>query len=176
MKRVETVKITSDEFRWFEDDYVKGEPIGSAGTFGITYCCHKKNDADKTMYAVKEISKAKFYQIEQDARLELMQNMKNEIEVMQLLKHDNIVKLHEVYEDKNFIYLVMDYLKGGELFERISGADSMTEKDAANITRQMLDALSYMQSNNICHFDLKPDNIMFDTQAPDATLKVCSSP
>jgi len=77
-----------------------------------------------------------------------------------------------VYEDRNFLYLVMDYCKGGELFQRIADSDSLTEKHAANITKQILNALAYMQSHNICHFDLKPDNIMFDSESPNATVKL----
>eukprot|EP01084_Bolivina_argentea_P273943 466773_1 len=98
--------------------------------------------------------------------------MKNEIEVMRSLDHDNIVQLHEVYEDRNYIYLVMDYLSGGELFKHITDNDSLNENEAAKITKQILNALSYMQMNNICHLDLKPDNIMFENEKKDATIKL----
>lgn len=85
--------VSGKEMNWFDDDNVIGDPIGAAGTFGITYQCYKRNDNTKTLYAVKQISKAKFYQIELNARLDLIQNMKNEIEVMKILNHENIVKL-----------------------------------------------------------------------------------
>eukprot|EP01084_Bolivina_argentea_P026346 48986_1 len=124
IKRVSTIMVTS-ELLWFEDDYVLCDPLGEPGTFGMAFSCYKRDDENKTLHAVKQINKAKFYHIERSARLQILQNMKNEIEVMRSLDHDNIVQLHEVYEDRNYIYLVMDYLSGGELFKHITDNDSL---------------------------------------------------
>eukprot|EP01083_Nonionella_stella_P000491 1390_1 len=174
LKKVSTIMITST-LRWFEDDYIKGDPLGEPGTFGMAFQCRKRvDDSDtQTIFAVKQINKARFYHIEKSARLDILQNMKNEIDVMTALQHENIVQLHDVYEDRNYIYLIMDCLSGGELFGRISdNNDGLTERDAASITKQILDALDYMQQNNICHLDLKPDNIMFESDAEDAKIKL----
>ena len=171
VKRASTIMITN-QLLWFEDDYVLCDPLGEPGAFGMAYSCYKREDKDKTLYAVKQINKAKFYHLERKGRTEILQNMKNEIEIMRSLEHENIVSLHEVYEDRNYIYLVMDLLSGGELFARISESDSLTELDAATITKQILNALSYMHKNNVCHLDLKPDNILFATDHHDSPIKV----
>ena len=69
-----------------------------------------------------------------------------EISVLRLLIHPNIVQLVETYEDKSTVYLVMELVTGGELFDRIVEKGSYTEKDAADLIRQVLDAVDYMHS------------------------------
>ena len=72
--------------------------------------------------------------------------MYGEISVLRLLIHPNIVQLVETYEDKSTVYLVMELVTGGELFDRIVEKGSYTEKDAADLIRQVLDAVDYMHS------------------------------
>eukprot|EP01084_Bolivina_argentea_P311197 538636_1 len=169
-KRAHTVMLTSEEMQWFEDDYVKLEPLGEPGTFGMAFKCHKKG-ASSQLYAVKQINKAKFYFNETKG---VLQNMKNEIQIMNTLSdHGNICKLHDTYEDRNYIYLILDFLSGGELYGKIEEFEELEERHAQDITKQILSAIDYMQQHLVAHLDLKPDNILFVSGSwPDARIKI----
>ena len=80
---------------------------------------------------------------------------------MRRVDHENIIHLHEVYESENNIHLMLEYLNGGELFERIKKNGSYNEKDAAVIMRCILQALVAMHDRKIVHRDLKPENLLF---------------
>jgi calcium-dependent protein kinase len=66
----------------------------------------------------------------------------------------------------------MELCSGGELFEKISAIGNFTEHDAANLFRQMMNALNYCFTKKICHKDLKPENFLFASKAPDASVKL----
>merc|ERR1712032_1139443 len=96
---------------------------------------------------------------------------KQEIAIMKMMDHPNIVKLFETFEDHRNIYLVMELCSGGELFDRIIDAGHFTEVQAAILMQQILRAMFYMHENHICHRDLKPENFIFMTKDPiDKTL------
>ena len=86
-----------------------------------------------------------------------------EIDILKNLDHPNIVRLFEVFEDKNFFYLVTEICTGGELFDEILARKQFNEKDAAVIFKQVLSAIAYCHSKNVAHRDLKPENILLDT-------------
>ena len=67
----------------------------------------------------------------------------------------------EVYEDKDYLYLVSDYMKGGELYDALVEKKAFTEHDAAHITRQLLLAVSYLHNKGIIHRNIRPGNVMF---------------
>ena len=75
------------------------------------------------------------------------------------MDHQNIVKLYEVYEDDEFFYLIMDLLRGGELFDEIVKRQKYTENDAAEVMLQLLSAINYIHKKGFIHRDLKPENI-----------------
>lgn len=72
----------------------------------------------------------------------------------------SIVQLYEIYEEGPLFYLVLEFMRGGELFDRIMDMPDFTEKDARDCTRCMLEALSYMHARRIAHRDLKPENLL----------------
>eukprot|EP00931_Biecheleriopsis_adriatica_P018158 TRINITY_DN12799_c0_g2_i1.p1 TRINITY_DN12799_c0_g2~~TRINITY_DN12799_c0_g2_i1.p1 ORF type:complete len:535 (+),score=142.81 TRINITY_DN12799_c0_g2_i1:78-1682(+) len=86
---------------------------------------------------------------------------KQEIAIMKAMDHPNIIKLFETFEDRRFMYLVMELCSGGELFDRIIEAGHFGERDAAIIVQQILHAIFYMHKHNVCHRDLKPENFLF---------------
>ena len=92
------------------------------------------------------------------------------------MDHPNIIKLYEVYEDNRYIYLIMEECSGGELFDRIidriNNKNMFTEKEAAQIFKQMMSAMCYCHGQGICHRDLKPENLLFLNASEDAPLKV----
>lgn len=75
--------------------------------------------------------------------------------------HPNVIRLYEVFEDKKFVYLVMELCEGGELFERLIKKVTLSEDEARSFFHQLLKALNYLHSKKVCHRDLKPENLMF---------------
>ncbi|XP_066582376.1 calcium/calmodulin-dependent protein kinase type 1 isoform X1 [Prorops nasuta] len=89
------------------------------------------------------------------------------------LTHPNIVQLLETFEDKHKVYLVMELVTGGELFDRIVEKGSYTEKDASDLIRQVLEAVDYMHEQGVVHRDLKPENLLY--YSPDEDSKIMIS-
>mmetsp|Transcript_13491 Transcript_13491/g.35657 ORF Transcript_13491/g.35657 Transcript_13491/m.35657 type:complete len:497 (-) Transcript_13491:494-1984(-) len=133
------------------------------GSYGSV--CKAKSKGTGTIRAVKTISKAQMKNIDR---------FKQEIAIMKMMDHPNIIKLFESFEDHRNIYLVMELCAGGELFDRIIESGHFTEVQAATIMQQIVRAINYMHENRICHRDLKPENFLFTTKDPieKNTLKI----
>ena len=91
---------------------------------------------------------------------------------MRKLEHENIIKLHEVHEDEAHVYLVLELLHGGELFERIVKKGIYTEKDASILMQKLLSALDSMHTRNIMHRDLKPENLILKDMKNNHDVKI----
>ena len=100
------------------------------------------------------------------------QKIKNEISTVQTLVHPNIVQFKEMIEDGQYIRLVSELCKGGELFERIIEKGTYTEDDAISIVKQILSGVNYLHDHHIAHRDLKPENLLFKDKGKDSTLMV----
>lgn len=85
-----------------------------------------------------------------------------EVVIMKLIEHPNIISLYDVWENRGELYLVLEYVEGGELFDHISNHGQLPEDEAIRIFRQIIAGLSYCHRFNICHRDLKPENILLD--------------
>ncbi|XP_072177574.1 calcium/calmodulin-dependent protein kinase type 1D-like [Diadema setosum] len=99
--------------------------------------------------------------------------LENEIAILKQIDHPNIVALLDIFEDKMHVYLVIELVSGGELFDRIVTKGNYTEKDASGIVRQILEATTYIHSKGIVHRDLKPENLLF--YSPDEDSKIMIS-
>jgi len=133
-----------------DSDYVIGEEIGR-GAFSIVKKAKKKDNGEEC--AIKFIEK-KFVD-KQDLML-----LAREIDIMKKVQHANVLQLKAVYETDDVIALVMELVTGGELFYKIVEKGNYSEKDAANIVRQMITGVAYLHENGICHRDLKPENLL----------------
>lgn len=100
------------------------------------------------------------------------ENLHNEISVLRKLKHPNIVELVDTFEDQQFVYLVMELVTGGELFDRIVAKGSYTERDASKLIKQILQAVDYMHDQGIVHRDLKPENLLYESPDEESNIKV----
>jgi serine/threonine-protein kinase HSL1 (negative regulator of Swe1 kinase) len=89
--------------------------------------------------------------------------LEREIAVMKLLQHENIVRLFDVWENSNELYLIMEHVEGGELFGYVEARKTgVPENETIFIFRQIIAALLYCHRMHICHRDLKPENILID--------------
>ena len=135
------------------------------GSYGTVYRCQHKVTGH--VYACKKMNKK---QIKNKSRF------KTEIDLLRATDHPNIIKLYDIFEDKEYIYLIMEECSGGEFFDvlakRAKEKKMYTEKDAAKIFKQILEAVNYLHAHGVCHRDLKPENILFSTLADDSTLKL----
>jgi calcium-dependent protein kinase len=127
------------------------------GSYGAVCRATKKGQPNSRKFAVKSIAKA---------QMKNMERFKQEIAIMKIMDHPNIIKLIESFEDHRNIYLVMELCSGGELFDRIIDAGHFTEVQAAILMQQIFRAMFYMHENCICHRDLKPENFIFQTKDP----------
>ncbi|XP_056630842.1 ribosomal protein S6 kinase alpha-5-like isoform X1 [Diorhabda sublineata] len=142
-------------FNTYDIDF-KEEILGD-GTFSICRrCIHKTTGKE---YAVKIVSRAR--------------DCTQEINLLRACQgNPNIVSLFDVKQDESHTYLVMEYLKGGELFDRIRKKSKFTESEASLIMRKLVSAVSFMHSCGVVHRDLKPENLVFTTDDDDAEIKI----
>ncbi|EXJ78734.1 CAMK/CAMKL/GIN4 protein kinase [Capronia coronata CBS 617.96] len=90
--------------------------------------------------------------------------IEREVVIMKLIEHPNIINLYDIWENRGELYLVLEYVAGGELFDYVSSNGALPEEEAARLYRQIIAGLSYCHGFNICHRDLKPENILLDSQ------------
>lgn len=120
----------------------------------------------------------KYFAIKSISHETLLKNPRNvaslirEIEIMKKLSHPSLVSLYRVYETFTHIHLVLDYVKGGELYNRILKRGAFSEARAAVLIKNILVAIEYMHSNNIAHRDIKPENIFMVCDDNDTDIKI----
>ena len=119
-----------------------------SGTFATVRRCRDRTTND--VYAVKIISKKN---IGSDAKL-----LQSEVDIMRNVDHPNIIKLYDVYESSHHVYMVLELVSGGELFDRIVDKGHFSEADASVIMSQIFSSLKYLHERNIVHRDLKVRN------------------
>lgn len=134
------------------DQYTIVKTVGSGGFAKVSLAQRK---IDNKEFAIKTMSKAKIMESRSSILL-----VYKEVKVMRLISHPNIIKLFEVYEDELYVHLVIEYLSGGELLQRMQCRGVYTEKDALQALEKILKALDYCHSRNIIHRDLKLVNLI----------------
>jgi len=161
-KQVKEEKPAPNRTPTVEDKYDLKDVLGT-GAFSQVRLAESKEDGQ--MYAIKIIDK-KALKGKEDS-------LENEIRVLKRLDHRNVVKLLEAYESRSCVYLVMELVTGGELFDRIVEKGSYSEKDAADLIKQVLSAVAYMHDQGVVHRDLKPENLLY--YSPEADSKIMIS-
>lgn len=129
----------------------------------------------EVLLAEDKADRGKFFAVKCIDRMGLVgkeESLDNEIQVLRRLDHPNIVRLSDVFEDKSYVYLVMELVTGGELFDRIVEKGSYTEKDASSLIKQVLEAVDYMHERGVVHRDLKPENLLYYSTDPDSKIMI----
>ena len=116
-------------------------------------------------FAIKIINKESLTQDERES-------LNNELKIMGMVDHPNIVRVEEYYECNGLVFIVMELMEGGELFDRLVEVEHYTEKQAVEAFRPLVDAIRYCHSLGIVHRDLKPENLLYKTKDEDSLLKV----
>lgn len=138
-------------------EYIHQYKINGLIGKGAFACVYKAfNPELRRLFAIKCIKKASL----QTAKDE--ESFQREIDTMAYMNHPGLVKLHNMFEDDDNFYLVLDYCAGGELFDYILQKKRLDEPTAALVFKQIVSAISYCHSMGIAHRDLKPENILID--------------
>ncbi|XP_042592713.1 calcium/calmodulin-dependent protein kinase type II delta chain isoform X25 [Cyprinus carpio] len=146
----------------FTDENQLYEELGK-GAFSVVRRCVKKSTGQE--YAAKIINTKKL-----SARDH--QKLEREARICRLLKHPNIVRLHDSIAEEGFHYLVFDLVTGGELFEDIVAREYYSEADASHCINQILESVSHIHQHDIVHRDLKPENLLLASKMKGAAVKL----
>ncbi|XP_042579602.1 calcium/calmodulin-dependent protein kinase (CaM kinase) II beta 1 isoform X4 [Cyprinus carpio] len=146
----------------FTDEYQLYEELGK-GAFSVVRRCVKLSTGQE--YAAKIINTKKL-----SARDH--QKLEREARICRLLKHPNIVRLHDSISEEGFHYLLFDLVTGGELFEDIVAREYYSEADASHCIHQILDSVHHIHQHDIVHRDLKPENLLLASKCKNAAVKL----
>uniref|UniRef100_A0A8C4Z2G9 calcium/calmodulin-dependent protein kinase n=1 Tax=Gadus morhua TaxID=8049 RepID=A0A8C4Z2G9_GADMO len=147
----------------FTDEFQLYEELGK-GAFSVVRRCVKLCTGQE--YAAKIINTKKL-----SARGE-NKNWKREARICRLLKHSNIVRLHDSISEEGFHYLLFDLVTGGELFEDIVAREYYSEADASHCIQQILEAVLHCHQMGVVHRDLKPENLLLASKCKNAAVKL----
>ncbi|XP_037536147.1 calcium/calmodulin-dependent protein kinase type II subunit gamma isoform X13 [Nematolebias whitei] len=146
----------------FTDEYQLYEELGK-GAFSVVRRCVKKSTGQE--YAAKIINTKKLTTRDH-------QKLEREAKICRMLKHPNIVRLHDSIAEEGFHYLIFDLVTGGELFEDIVAREYYSESDASHCINQILESISHIHQHDIVHRDLKPENLLLASKMKGAAVKL----
>lgn len=140
--------------------YEIGRTLGE-GNFGkVKYARHIATGGH---FAIKILDRSKILSLRIDDQI------RREIGTLKLLKHPNVVRLHEVAASKTKIYMVLEFVNGGELFDKIAIKGKLSEHEGRRLFQQLIDGVSYCHDRGVYHRDLKPENVLVDRKG---TIKI----
>jgi len=146
----------------FDSEYKRGKTLGE-GAFSVVIEATKKSTGES--FAVKVVTKSKLTK-------EDLVALQDEILVLRELQHPHIIRLYDVYEEKDFWYLVMEKMMGGELFDRIVAKSYYNEKEARDVCKILFEAIGMCHDNSVAHRDLKPENLLLRSEENDSEIKI----
>jgi serine/threonine protein kinase len=129
------------------------EVLGVGSTSTVHRCVHKATDRH---FACKVIDCEQM----EERFAGMMAQFQTEVQALKSLRHPGIIRLYDVYLTGSKIYIVMEMMEGGELFDYVVQKGTLTEEEASKIVRKVTSAIAYMHSQNFIHRDLKPENLL----------------
>ncbi|CAL9159597.1 unnamed protein product [Musa hybrid cultivar] len=140
--------------------YELGRTLGEGSFAKVKYA---RDVRTGNSFAIKILDK------QQVLRHKMVEQIKREISTMKLIKHPNVVQIYEVMASKTKIYIVLEFVDGGELFDKVANHGKLKEDEARRYFQQLINAVDYCHSRGVYHRDLKPENLLLDSYG---TLKV----
>jgi len=146
----------------FEQNYEMKQELGR-GAFSVVYL--GINKINKKEHAIKVINK-------KDLGKDYEKNLKMEVDILKKVNHNNIIALKELFDTPDRLYLVMELVNGGELFDKIVEKGSYTEAEAATLVKKIVSAVEYLHNMGIVHRDLKPENLLLKRADDDLEVAI----
>ncbi|UJR36821.1 hypothetical protein I4U23_029534 [Adineta vaga] len=148
------------------EKYIVSKQIGR-GAYGEVKLCFLRGTCDR--FAMKIIAKKTFTHIGPQA-LVFNQQIKSECSILQRLNHPCIIRIHDVHEAHEALFIILELAEGGELFDRIVAHGQFDESTSKFLFRQMCIGVKYLHDNSITHRDLKPENVLLTSSETNETL------
>jgi len=143
----------------FRDIYELKRKVRKGSFATVWECVHRET---QDVYAVKIINRTGLQPSDDEAVM-------NEVAILQSLVHKHIVQLVDFYEEKGYFFLVMEYMTGGDVFDKIVERNHYTEKDARDLVKMLLKAVKFMHDQGVAHRDLKPQNLLLKVRLNNRT-------
>jgi calcium/calmodulin-dependent protein kinase I len=147
----------------FDELYRLKGVLGTGAFSTVREGYHRNNNS--ISFAVKCINRKKLSEEDEAALLD-------EVSILQELKHQHIIRLFDFFDEPNTYYLVMERMRGGELFDRIVAKAYYNEKEARDTCKIVLEAVGYCHENHVAHRDLKPENLLLLSDVDDSQVKI----
>jgi calcium/calmodulin-dependent protein kinase I len=145
-----------------EDYYTLGKLLGE-GAFAQVRVGNDKKTGEE--FAIKIIKKKEYDSRETEYIL-------REVSIMKSIKHDNVVNTFDVFDSKENLYIVLEFMKGGELFDIIAESGHFSEKDASQVMRDVVKGVQYLHMHAIVHRDIKPENVLCKAKSLPLQVKL----
>jgi calcium/calmodulin-dependent protein kinase I len=147
----------------FDELYRLKGVLGTGAFSTVREGFHRNNQ--KLSYAVKCINRKKLTEEDEAALLD-------EVSILKEMEHSHIIRLYDFFEEPSTYYLVMERMRGGELFDRIVAKAYYNEKEARDTCKIVLEAVGYCHQNHVAHRDLKPENLLLLSEHDDSAVKI----
>lgn len=147
----------------FSKHYIMTDIVLGAGSYAEVRKARRRKTNETV--AVKIIDKTGLSQRE-------LKGLSKEVKILASLRHKNVVRFYESFEEEDVMYVVMEYVSGGELFQKIVSDDGFTEDDARKIIRTLAEALKHCKDNGVIHRDIKPQNLLLTSEEEGGELKL----
>jgi len=122
--------------------------LGS-GYFAVVKVGYDKETKEKV--AIKCVDKSK---------VEREETLQNEIDILSKVQHEGVVRMYRIFDAEETLFIVMELMEGGELYDEIIKRSLFSEQEASQILKQIVEALSYLHAQNVVHHDLKLENLL----------------
>ena len=131
--------------------YLLYQTLGEGNFSKVKYAVHKDT---KLSVAIKILEKEKL------VNSNMTSHIKSEISILKMIKHENLIEIKDVFASQSKIFIVLEYIEGGELLDLVIGEKTLTERRACSYFNQLVSGMLYCHEKGICHRDLKPENIL----------------